>query len=108
EDGACLAQRATGPMPSRVLEHLRPTKSRPRPYVQQGISYLPFLQRCRLIIVGAGHVGQKVAQLAAETDFDVWVVDDREEYCNPERIPGAKRLIVGQIDTALSGLEIDR
>jgi xanthine dehydrogenase accessory factor len=52
-------------------------------------------------------VGQKVAELATEVDFDVWVVDDREEYCNTSRFPQAKRLIVGPIDTALSGLDID-
>jgi xanthine dehydrogenase accessory factor len=68
---------------------------------------LPHLRRCRLIIVGAGHVGQKVAELAAACDFDVWVVDDREQYCNPDRFPQAKRLIVGDIDSALSGLDID-
>ena len=59
------------------------------------------------MIVGAGHVGQKMAELAAAVDFDVWVVDDREEYCNAERFPAAKRLIVGPIDQVLSGLEID-
>jgi len=106
-DGECIAARARGPLPANVHEHLRPVASRPRPYVQGGVSYLPYLERCRLIIVGGGHVGQKVAQLAAETDFDVWVIDDREEYCNPSRFPEAKRLIVGPIDTALSGLEID-
>jgi hypothetical protein len=39
-------------------------------YVDQGISYLPFLERCRLIVVGAGHVGQRVAA-RAEVDFEV-------------------------------------
>lgn len=102
-----VAARANGPLPVEVRQHLRDVQTRPRPYVEGGISFLPFLQRCRLIIVGAGHVGQKVASLASEVDFDVWVVDDREEYCNPERIPQAKRLIVGPIDSALSGLEID-
>ena len=48
-----------------------------------------------------------VAELAADVDFDVWVVDDREQYCNPERFPAARRLIVAPIDNALSGLEID-
>ena len=82
--------------------------SRPRPYVAEGASYLTHLQRCRLLIVGAGHVGQRVAQLAADVDFDVWVVDDRAQYCNQERFPFASRLIVGPVDTSLSGLEIDQ
>jgi xanthine dehydrogenase accessory factor len=106
-EGTVAASRARGDVPAGALTHLRPVQQRPRPYVEQGVSYLPFLKRCRLLIVGAGHVGQKVAQLAAEVDFDVWVVDDRDEYCNSERFPAAQRLIVGPIDTALSGLEID-
>lgn len=93
--------------PSSVGQHLRPLSQRPRPYVAGGVSFLPHLRRCRLIIVGAGHVGQKVGELAAACDFDVWAIDDREQYCNAERFPQAKRLIVGDIDTALSGLDID-
>ena len=105
-EGNVVASRAKGDVPAGAKGRLRPIQQRPRAYVEQGVSYLPFLQRCRLIIVGAGHVGQKVAQLAAEVDFDVWVVDDRGEYCNSERFPAAQRLIVGSVDTALSGLEI--
>lgn len=90
-----------------VRENLRPLSQRPRPYVSGGVSFLPHLRRCRLVIVGAGHVGQKVGELAAACDFDVWTVDDREQYCNAERFPQAKRLIVGEIDASLSGLDID-
>ncbi|MGQ0635833.1 MAG: XdhC family protein [Planctomycetaceae bacterium] len=106
-EGRLLASRALAPAPRAVGEGLKPLTERPRPYIEQGVSYLPFLQRCRLIVVGAGHVGQKVAQLAVEVDFDVWVVDDRDEYCNATHFPQAQRLIVGPVDTVLSGLEID-
>ena len=85
----------------------RPLSQRPRAYVTEGVSYLPQLPRCRLVIVGGGHVGQKVGQLAAEVDFDVWVIDDRETYCNQERFPHAQRLIVGPIEDVVAGLEID-
>ncbi len=37
----------------------------------------------------------------------MWVVDDRGEYCSPDRFPRRKRQIVGPVDTSLSGLEID-
>ncbi|MEX0718744.1 MAG: XdhC family protein [Planctomycetaceae bacterium] len=107
EDGQPLAHRGSGEMPPAIVEELKPLAPRPRPYVSRGISYLPHLQRCRLLIVGGGHVGQRVAELAADADFDVWVVDDREPYCNPERFPRASRLIVAPLDTGLSGLEID-
>ncbi len=98
---------ATGILPTTIRQDLRPLSQRPRPYVAGGVSFLPHLRRCRLVIVGAGHVGQKVGELAAACDFDVWAVDDREQYCNAERFPQAKRLIVGEIDAALSGLDID-
>jgi xanthine dehydrogenase accessory factor len=79
---------------------------RPRPTVRAGVAYLPTLPRIRLIIVGAGHVGQGVASLAARADFDVWVVDDRRQYANEERFPDAQRLIVGPIDEVLPTIEI--
>lgn len=107
DEGHVLASRGSSQPVAAIAENLRPLARRPRPYVVSGISYLPRLERCRLIIVGAGHVGQSVAELAADADFDVWVVDDREQYCNPERFPQAKRLIVAPLDNGLSGLEID-
>ena len=57
--------------------------------------------------MGAGHVGQKVAELAHDADFDVCIVDDREAYCNAERFPNAKQLLVGPLDESLAGLEVD-
>jgi xanthine dehydrogenase accessory factor len=59
-----------------------------------------------LVIVGAGHVGQAVAGLAAETDFDVWVIDDRSQYANPERFPTAQQILVGPIEEVLASLEV--
>ncbi|MEI8381678.1 MAG: XdhC family protein [Planctomycetota bacterium] len=113
EHGAVLAQRsadsatAANTVPGPILAHLKPLDERPRPYIASGVSYLPYLKRCRLLIVGAGHVGQRVAELATDVGFDVWVVDDRQEYCNHERFPRARRLIVDTFDTALRGLQID-
>lgn len=40
----------------------------------------PEAQKCHLIIFGAGHVGQELAQQALRADFDVSVYDDRGEY----------------------------
>src|SRR5262249_5646646 len=87
---------------SRVL----PLDDRPRPGVDRGIAVLPSLPRVRLVIVGAGHVGQAVADLAAQADFDVWVVDDRHQYANPERFPRAQRLLVGPIDEVLGPRDV--
>lgn len=108
-DGSLVARRGDqlDSESDSAIAGLRPVSDRPRAYVESGVSYLPQLERCRLLIVGAGHVGQKVAELASSVDFNVWVVDDREQYCNTERFPLAERLIVGPIDTSLSGLDID-
>ena len=105
--GELVATRGTSSSLGAIEKHLKPIRQRPRPHVEQGVSYLPFLQRCRLIIVGGGHVGLKVAELASDVDFDVWVVDDRAQYCHAERFPRAQKLIVGEFDKVLPKLEID-
>ena len=100
--GMAGARPARGPaaIGSRALD------DRPKPAVRSGVAYLPTLPRVRLVIVGAGHVGQGVAKLAAEVDFDVWVVDDRQQYANAERFPTASRRIVGPIGEVLPALEM--
>lgn len=79
---------------------------RPKPAVKDGFALLPSWPRIRLVIVGAGHVGQAVANLASQADFDVCVVDDRRQYANPERFPTAKEIVVGPIAESLRELEL--
>jgi len=102
--GQLAAQRADGPVPALVTEQLPPLARRPRASVIKGIAYLPVLPRIRLLIVGGGHVGQAVAQLAASVDFDVWVLDDRAAIVSAERFPLAQRRIVGDIGGTLPQL----
>jgi xanthine dehydrogenase accessory factor len=92
--------------PPQIVDPLRPLSSRPRAYTAHGVAYLPVLPRCRLVIVGGGHVGKAVADLAAELEFDVWIVDDRPEYVAAARFPRAERRISGQIEHVLPELEI--
>jgi len=42
-----------------------------------------------LVVIGGGHVGRAVVHLAKWLGFRVVVNDDREEFCNPEAVPGA-------------------
>ena len=74
--------------------------------MQRGVAWIPSLPRIRLVIVGAGHVGQAVASLAAAVDFDVWVIDDRSQYANAQRFPAVQRILVGQFDEVLRSLEV--
>jgi xanthine dehydrogenase accessory factor len=98
--------RTPGEPPPALLDQLRPLADRPRPYAAHGIAYLPVLPRCRLVIVGGGHVGKAVADLAADLDFEVWVVDDRAEFVAQERFPKAEQRVSGSIDRVLPDLEI--
>jgi xanthine dehydrogenase accessory factor len=103
-DGQLAVQLAQGPVPDAVTRHLVPVQKRPGPATHGGIAYLPVLPRVTLLIVGGGHVGQAVARLAAEVDFDIWVLDDRAYYASPERFPMARRRLVGDIGKHLQEL----
>ncbi len=48
----------------------------------------PLTPRERLVIFGGGHVARPTAALARDLGFDVTVVDEREEYADPQRFPG--------------------
>lgn len=96
----------SGGLSSDLAGEAAPLSERPRPTVRDGAAFLPTLPRIRLLVVGAGHVGQAVAELAAKADFDVWVVDDRRQYANPERCPGASRFVVGPFVEVLPALEV--
>ncbi|HWB08336.1 MAG TPA: XdhC family protein [Pirellulales bacterium] len=106
--GQLLATRlkAADHAPPAVWEHLPSLADRPRPSAVSGIAYLPVLPRCRLLIVGGGHVGQAVGNLATDLDFDVWVLDDRAEYVSQPRFPRAQRRICGPIGETLRDLPI--
>jgi len=105
--GEFVAGRPSGEAPRAVLDRIEPLEARPRPSGRGGLATLPTPPRVRLVIVGAGHVGQEVADLAARADFDVWVVDDRRQYANPARFPRAARLVVGPIGEAIGSLDVD-
>jgi xanthine dehydrogenase accessory factor len=104
--GQLVAELRSSSAGQAVSRQLRPLADRPRPYVAGGIAYLPVLPRCRLVIVGGGHIGKAVADLAADLAFDVLIVDDRQEYVAEDRFPRAQRRICGPIDRVLPDLEI--
>jgi xanthine dehydrogenase accessory factor len=106
-NGQPVAQLANGAVTTEVAAHLISLERRPGPAVRHGIAYLPILPRITLLIVGGGHVGQAVAKLAADVDFDVWVLDDREPYASRQRFPMACRLIVGDVGGTLKQMASD-
>jgi len=58
------------------------------------------------VICGGGHVARAVAPAALAAGFAVTVLDDREEFADPRRFPGAK-VILAPFDVALTRLGID-
>jgi xanthine dehydrogenase accessory factor len=105
-EGQLMAQTSPGLVPSTVVEHLIALERRPQPTVRNGVAYLPVLPRITLLVVGGGHVGQAVARLAAEVDFDIWVLDDRASYASRERFPQAQKLLVGDLGSRLQELRV--
>jgi len=60
----------------------------------------------RLVIAGAGHIGQAICHLGALLDFEVAVIDDRPEFGNRERLPDADHILVGDIEEVIRDFSI--
>lgn len=60
-----------------------------------------------LLIFGGGHVGEKIAQMAGVAGFSYIIVDDREEFANRDRFPGAVSVFAGPYQKAFTSLTID-
>lgn len=63
--------------------------------------------RPHLIICGAGHVGKALSSLASTLNFEITVVDNRDEWANTERFPEADNIVVQEgISSAIKSLPI--
>lgn len=59
-------------------------------------------------IFGGGHVAYALEPILRHVDFRTVVIDDREEYANPERYPHADRtIVVDSFDDAFADIETD-
>ena len=47
-----------------------------------------------LILIGGGHISKSLAPLAHSIGFKSIIIDDREDFANPERFPEAEYTIV--------------
>ena len=68
----------------------------------------PIAKEERLIVLGGGHISGYLCEFAAKTGFDVWVVDEWEEFANKERFPHAKKVICGKFMDVLPALNINK
>lgn len=58
------------------------------------------------VVCGGGHVGRALVPAALAAGFAVTVLDDREEFADPRRFPGAT-VVLGPFDRALARLAVD-
>lgn len=61
----------------------------------------------RLLIVGAGHVGQALAAQARLAGFDLAVIDDRPELLDAESLPPGTRIHCGPIADSVAAFASD-
>ncbi len=67
----------------------------------------PILPAPRLVICGAGHVGQAVCHVAAYVGFSVTAIDDREAFASPDVLPDADHVAVHAFDRLFADIPID-
>ena len=64
-------------------------------------------EKSPLIVLGAGHVGKALVSAAAFAGFSVTAVDDRAEFADPAKLPGAERVLCRPFPGALGEAGVD-
>ncbi len=64
-----------------------------------------FKPRNKLLIVGCGHVGTNIYNVARTQKFKIVLFDDRESFCNKERFPDAE-IVFGNVVENLKNYNI--
>lgn len=64
-------------------------------------------EKAPLVVMGAGHVGRALAEVAAIAGFSVTVVDDRPEFADPALLPRAERVLCRPFEGAIGELAPD-
>ncbi|MFO1167075.1 MAG: XdhC family protein [Rhodoblastus sp.] len=109
-DGAqrlvCAADIAADPLADALDKQLRMGKS--ASVEVEGRNYFLTVQAppARLLVIGAVHISQALAEMARLVDFDVTIVDPRTAFASPERFPNV-RVIAEWPDKVLPEIGVD-
>lgn len=124
-DGRLLGTVGGGAMESQVIDEARAALRTGRPKVvnyelispergDPGVCggevqiYLePYMPPATVYIVGAGHVGRAVAELAHWLGYRVVITDDRPDRADPEAVPDADVVHAGPLAGALEANPVD-
>jgi len=60
----------------------------------------------RLLVCGAGHIAVPLVRFARDLGFKVTVIDDRDDFANPDRFPNSD-IITGEFSIALRDFSIN-
>lgn len=85
---------------------LRAGKSSALDETDPGLFVRSYVPPSRLLVVGAVHIAQALAPMAALAGFDVTIIDPRTAFASPERFPGV-RLDTAWPDEALARIGLD-
>jgi xanthine dehydrogenase accessory factor len=96
------AETAPEPLRAAVSEALRSDAA----IVVDGVLVEPHNPPLRLVIVGAVHVAEPLAKMAAIAGLAVTIVDPRRAWATPARFPD-QTLVVDWPDTAVDSLALD-
>lgn len=66
----------------------------------------PVLPQERLIVLGGGHIAVPVCEFGAKCGFSVHLVDDRPDFANRTRFPGAAEVICDSFENGIRRLRI--
>ena len=94
------------PLAAAIAEVARADRAEVVEAPQGALLIEPHLAPLRLIIVGAVHVAQPLAEMAALAGFAVTIVDPRRAFATAARFPG-QALVVGWPDAVLGELAPD-
>ena len=100
--------RGCAPRPASVLGTGRPTSfefdlvdpAHGDPGVCGGSAFIylePFMPQPRVLVIGCGHVGAAVVELAHWLGFRVTALDDRADVADPELLPDADLVLAGPL-----------
>jgi len=124
EDGSSVGTVGGGEMESRVLSEAQDAFATRRPKLldyalvepargdpglcggELQIYVEPYMPAHTVLVVGGGHVGRSLTDLANWLGYRTVVIDDRPDRLTPEAMPNADERLVGPIGETLAGLSI--
>jgi len=59
-----------------------------------------------LVLAGGGHVSKAISNIASSLGFKIFIIDDREDFSNPDRFPEAEQTVVSDYGSAFEKLPI--